>query len=68
MRSPLEGYFAVMDKLKLTGRVYNSRSGRVHAVHFFCSEAKVVSLQLKAQPRKCLGYLQLDMTLPDCTN
>jgi hypothetical protein len=59
----------VMDKLQLTGqnlgRVCNFRSGRVHAMHLHCYGVKLPNLKLKTRPKQLLGYLPLDIALPD---
>jgi hypothetical protein len=48
-----------MDKLQLTGqnlgRVFNSRSGRVHALQLHFSETKQPNLKLKTRPKQLLG-------------
>jgi hypothetical protein len=60
---------AAMDKLQLTGqnlgRVFNSRSGCVCAMHLSCFETKLPNLMLKTRPKQLLGYLPLDIVLPD---
>jgi hypothetical protein len=57
-----------MDKLQLTGqnlgRVFNSRSGRVHALQFHFSEMKQPNLKLKTRPKQLLGSLPLVIPLP----
>ncbi len=57
-----------MDKLHLTGqnlgRVFNSRSGRVHAIHSCCYWARLPDLKLKTWPKQLLGSLPLDIALP----
>jgi len=57
-----------MDKLNSTGldqgRVFNSRSGRMHAMHFPCSEAKRPSLKLKPRASQLSGYLPSAFALP----
>ncbi len=59
---------AAMDKLQLTGRnlgrVFNFRSGRVHAMHLLCYGVKLPNLKLKTRPKQLLGYLPLDIALP----
>jgi hypothetical protein len=79
---PLEVYFnqlgdnfismitCAMDKLKLKGqnlgRVFNSRSSCICAMHLCCLEAKWPSLKLKTQPKQLLGSLPLAFALPAC--
>jgi hypothetical protein len=57
-----------MDKLQLTGqnlgRVFNFRSGHLHAAAFLVSSVKLPNLQLKTQPKQLLGYLMFDIVLP----
>jgi hypothetical protein len=57
-----------MDKLQLTGqnlgRVFNSRSGRVHALQLHFSETKQPNLKLKTRPKQLLGSLPLVIALP----
>jgi hypothetical protein len=57
-----------LDKPKLTGqslgRVFNSRSGCLHAMLFFRYEAKVASLELKTRPNQLLGHLLLYIAVP----
>jgi hypothetical protein len=59
----------ITDKLQLTGqnlgRVFNFRNGRVHVVHFLCYVVKLPNLKLKTQPKQLLGYLPLDIVLPE---
>jgi len=56
-----------MDKLQATGqnlgRVFNSRSGRVHAMQLQCPEAKLTNLKLKTWPKQLLCYLPLEIAL-----
>jgi hypothetical protein len=58
-----------MDKLQLTGQIlgrdFSSRNGRVHVTPFLCYGAKLPNSKLKAQPKQLIGFLPLDMTLPD---
>ena len=58
-----------MDKLQLIrqnlGRVFNFRSGCFYADAFLVSSVKLPNLQLKTQPKQLLGYLPLDIALPD---
>jgi hypothetical protein len=60
-----------MDKLQLAeqnlGQVFNSRSGRVFAVHTRCYWTKPPNLKLKTQPEQLLGSLLLDIALPETT-
>jgi len=57
-----------MDKLQLTGqklgRVFNFRSGHLHAVTILVLSVKLPNLQLKTQPKQLLGSLPLIITLP----
>jgi len=57
-----------MDKLQLTGqnlgRVFNSRSGCMCAMHLCCFEAKWPSLKLKTRPKQLFGSLPLAFVLP----
>jgi hypothetical protein len=57
-----------MDKLRLTGqnlgRVFNIRSGHLHAAAFLVSSVKLPNLQLKTRPKQLLGYLPLNIVLP----
>jgi hypothetical protein len=59
---------AVMGKLQLTGRnlsrVFNFRSGCVHAMHLLCYGVKLPNLKFKTQPKQLLGYLPLDIAFP----
>ncbi len=52
-----------LDKLQPTGqnlgRVFNYRSGHVHAVHLLCYEVKLPSLKLKNLPKQLLGSITL---------
>jgi hypothetical protein len=41
------------------------RNGHVHVVHFLCYGLKLLNLKLKTQPKQFLGYLPLDIALPD---
>jgi hypothetical protein len=56
-----------MDKLQLKGRnlgqVFNSRSGRAHAVQLHFSETKQPNLKLKTRPKQLLGSLPLVIAL-----
>jgi hypothetical protein len=58
-----------MHKLQLTGqnlgRVFNFRNDHVHAVHFPCYIVKWPNLKLKTRPKQLLGYLPLDIALPN---
>ncbi len=58
-----------MDKLPLTGqnqgRVFNFRSGHLHAAAFLVSSVKLPNLQLKTRPKQFLGSLPLVIVLPD---
>ncbi len=60
-----------MDKLQLTGqnlgRVFNSRSDCMSAMHLFFYEAKQLYLKLKTQPKQLLGYFPLAFGLPGLT-
>jgi hypothetical protein len=57
-----------MDKLQLTGqnlgRVFNFRSGRLHAATFLLLSIKLPNLQLKTWPKQLLGSLPLVIVLP----
>jgi hypothetical protein len=59
----------IMDKLYLTGqnlgRVYKFRRGCVYVVYSFFIWAKQPNLKLKTRPKQLLGYLPLDIALPD---
>jgi len=59
------------DRLQLRrqnmGRVFNSRSGCMHAMHFFCYEAKRPNLKLKTRPKQLLSNLQLDVAVATYT-
>jgi hypothetical protein len=52
-----------MDKLQLTGqnlgRVFDSRSGSVHALQLHFSETEQPNLELKTRPKQLLGSLPL---------
>jgi hypothetical protein len=56
------------DKLQLEernlGRVFNSRSCRVHALHLHFSETKQPYLKLKTRLKQLLGSLPLVIALP----
>jgi hypothetical protein len=56
-----------MDKLQLTGqnlgRVFNFRSGHLHAATFLVLSVKPSNLQLKTRPKQLLGSLTLDIAL-----
>ncbi len=60
-----------MDKLQLTGqnlgRVFNFRSGHLHAATFLVLSVKLPNLQLKTRPKQLLGYLPLVIALPATT-
>jgi hypothetical protein len=57
-----------MDKLQLkgqnVGRVFNFRSGHLHAATFLVLSVKLPNLQLKTRPRQLLGSLSLVIALP----
>jgi hypothetical protein len=61
-----------MDKLQLTGqnlgRVFNSRSDCMSAMHLFCYEAEQLNLKLKTRPKQLLGSHPLAFALPALTN
>jgi hypothetical protein len=61
-----------MDKLQLTGRnlgrVFNSRSSRVHALQLHFSEAEQPNFKMKVRPKKLLGSLPLNISLPKCAD
>jgi hypothetical protein len=46
------------------GRVFNSRSGRVHAVQLHFSETEQPNLKLKTRLKQHLGSLPLFIALP----
>ncbi len=56
-----------MDKLQLTGRnlgrVFNLRSGHLHAAHLWCYQVKLPNLKLKIWPKQLLGSLPIDFAL-----
>ncbi len=58
-----------MDKLQLTGqnlgRVFNIRSGHLHAAAFLVASVKLPNLELKTRSKQLLCYLPLDIALPD---
>ncbi len=64
-----QGMGDAMDKLQLTGpnqgRVFKIRNGHLHAAVFLVSSVKLPNLQLKTRPKQLLGYLPLDIMLPD---
>jgi hypothetical protein len=47
------------------GRVFYSRSGRVHAKQLNCFETKLVNLKLKTRHKQLLGSIPLDIALSD---
>ncbi len=57
-----------MDKLQLTGqnlgRVFNFRSGHLHAAAFLVSSVKLPNLKLKTRPKQLLGPLPLVVVPP----
>ncbi len=57
-----------MDKLQLTGqnvdRVYNFRSGPLHAATILVLWVKLPNLQLKTQLKQLVGSLSLVIALP----
>jgi hypothetical protein len=57
-----------MDKLQQTGwtlgRVFNFRSGHLHAAYLWCFWVKWHNLNLKTRPKQCIGSLPLDNALP----
>ncbi len=61
-----------MDKLQLTGqnlgRVFNFRSGHLHAAQFWCYRVKLLNLKLKTGPKQLLGSFPLVIALPDFTH
>jgi hypothetical protein len=72
IRAPLSWIIInYMEKLKLTGqnlgRVFNFRSGRVHAVHLMCYRVKLQNLKLKTWPKQLLGSRPLDIALAGYT-
>jgi hypothetical protein len=56
-----------MDKLYQTGqrlgRVFNSRSGGLRALHLLFSKAIQPNLKLKTWPKELQGSLQLDILI-----
>jgi hypothetical protein len=60
-----------MDKLQLTGqnlgRVFNFRSGHLHAATFLVLSLKLPNLQLKTRPKQVLGSLPLVIVIPSGT-
>ncbi len=50
------------------GRVFNIRSGHLHADACLASFVKLPNLQLKTWPKQLLGYLPLDIALPGLLN
>jgi hypothetical protein len=58
-----------MCKLLLTGqnlgRVFNFRSGHLHAATFLVLSVKLPNLQLKTRPKQLLGSLPLVIAIPD---
>ncbi len=60
-----------MDKLQLTGqslgRVFNSRSDYLSAMHLFFYEPRQLNLKFKIQPKQLLGYFPLAFGLPALT-
>jgi hypothetical protein len=60
-----------MDKLQLTGqnlgRVFNFKSGHLHADTFLVLSVKRPNLQLKTWPEQLLAYLPLVNALPSQT-
>jgi hypothetical protein len=54
-----------MEKLQLNlVRVFNSRSGRVHALQLHFSQTEQPNLKLKTRPKQLLGSLPLVIALP----
>jgi hypothetical protein len=57
----------IMDKLQLTeqnlGRVFNFRSGHLHAADLWCYWVKLPNLNLQTWPKELLGTLLLDIAL-----
>jgi hypothetical protein len=57
-----------MDKLQLTGqnlgRVFNFRSGHLHAATFLVLSIKLPNIQLKTRPKQLLGSFLLVIVLP----
>jgi hypothetical protein len=58
-----------MNKLQQTGQnlgwLLNSRSSCAHAVQLWCFETKLPNLKLKTRPEQLIGYLPLDIALPE---
>jgi hypothetical protein len=50
------------------GLVFNSRSGRLHAMQLHCFETKLPSLKLKTRPRQLSGPLPSDTVFPIWSN
>jgi hypothetical protein len=63
------GMGVAMDKLQLRGQnlglVFKIRNSHLHAAVFLVSSVKLPNLQLKTRPKQLLGYLPLDITIPD---
>jgi hypothetical protein len=68
MAAPIQALSKNMDKHQVTGqklgRVFNSRSGCVHAGQFHCFETKLPNLMLKSRTKQLSGYLPLDDAAP----
>jgi hypothetical protein len=60
---PARNMIGAMDKLQLTGRnlgrVFNSRSGCMCALHLSGYKTKWPNLKLSTRPKQLLGYLPL---------
>ncbi len=54
-----------MDKLKLTGQIFNSRLRRACICHAIAWITKWPNLKLKTRPKQLLGSLLLAFVLPD---
>ncbi len=56
-----------MGKLQLAGhnlsRVFNLRSGHLHATHLWCYRLKLPNLKLKTRPKQLIGFPPLDIML-----
>jgi hypothetical protein len=64
-RIPCHGVLIRMLQLLDLGRVFNSRCGCVCATQLHCFETKLPNVMLKTRPKQLLGYLRLNITLPE---
>jgi hypothetical protein len=62
---------AFLDRLEQAGqnlgRVFNSRSGCIRSMKFFCCVIKLTNLKLKTRSKQHLRSLPLDITIPNQT-